>query len=152
MDNLGEWLKPSVIWFAVGFILLLLEFANPGVIILFFGIGAWLVAILCLFLDLSINLQLIIFMLSSLIFLVSLRRWFKALFQGRDESDSPSEDVLSGFVGKKAVVTKEIKAKTAGKVEFRGSYWDAEADAAISEGTAVEIIDKKNITLIVKPL
>ncbi len=151
MDTLNEWLTPPIIWFAVGVLLLLLEFASPGVIILFFGVGAWLVAVLCLFMDISINLQLSIFILSSLLLLISLRKWFKTLFQGRLESKGGGEEVLHEFVGKKAIVIEEITA-TGGKIEFRGSHWNAEAGTVIPQGTAVEIISQNNITLIVKPL
>ena len=151
MDTLNEWVKPPVVWFVVGVILLLLEFASPGVIMLFFGIGAWLVAVLCLMLDLSINMQLFLFILSSLFLLISLRKWFKTLFQGRFESNEAGEEVLKEFVGKKAVVTREITA-TGGKVEFQGSHWGAEAGTVIPQGAAVEIVGRNNITLIVKPL
>ncbi|TDI94945.1 MAG: NfeD family protein [Caldithrix sp.] len=151
MDTLNEWLKPPIIWFAAGVLLLLLEFSSPGVVILFFGIGAWLTAVLCLFIDLSINMQLSAFILSSLFLLISLRKWFKRLLQGRFESNEAGEEVLSEFVGKKAVVTREITA-TGGKVEFQGSNWGAEAGTVIPQGTAVEIVGRNNITLIVKPL
>ncbi len=151
MDTLNEWLKPPAVWFVVGVILLLLEFASPGVIILFFVIGAWMVAFICLFIDLSINVQLSIFILLSLFLLISLRKWFKSLLQGRFESNEAGEEVLREFVGKKAVVTREITA-TGGKVEFQGSHWGAEAGTVIPQGTAVEIVGRNNITLIVKPL
>lgn len=152
MDTLQEWLTPPVIWFVAGAVLLLLEFSSPGVIIFFFGIGAWLVAVLCLLFDLTINVQLAIFIISSLLLLVSLRRWFKDVFQGRMETGTAADDRLAEFVGKKAIVTKAIKVKTGGRVEFRGTHWNAEAEADIPEGTPVEIIDKNNITLIVTAL
>ena len=151
MDILNEWLTPPIIWFAVGVILLLLEFASPGVIMLFFGIGAWLVAVLCLVIDISINLQLSIFILSSLLLLISLRKWFKSLFHGRFESNNESEEVLHEFVGKKGIVTQEITA-AGGKIEFRGSHWNAAAGMVIPQGAAVEIVSQDNITLIVKPI
>ena len=60
MENFKELLKPELIWFIAGLIMLLAEFAMPGLIIFFFGVGAWLVALICLFIDISINIQLII--------------------------------------------------------------------------------------------
>lgn len=147
----NDWLTPQVIWFAIGFVLMVIEFTTPGIVILFFGMGAWLVALLCLFIDLSINAQLLIFIASSILFLVFLRKWVKKLFQMRIGSDRAQEE-LAEFVGGKAMVTKQITPKIKGKVEFHGSYWDAEATETISEGQPVEIIDKKNITLIVKPI
>lgn len=152
MDNLEEWLKPQLIWFIVGLIFLLLEFAIPGLITSFFGIGAWIVATLCLFLDISLNTQLLIFLFSSVLLLVSLRKWFKTLFAGRDAPSQFEAESLDAVLGKKAMVTKEITPNTKGKVEFRGTYWDAEAYETIPEGAPVEILDKDNITLTVKSL
>lgn len=152
MDTLNEWLKPQLIWFIVGFVMLLLEFAIPGVITIFFGIGAWIVAILCLFLDISLNTQLFIFIISSVLLLIFLRKWFKALFLGRSSTSEFEVEELDEFLGQKAVVTKKITPNTKGKIEFRGSYWKAEAYETIPEGAPVEIIDKNNITLIVKSL
>ena len=152
METLKELLKPQLIWFIVGFIFLLLEFAIPGLITLFFGIGAWIVALICLFLDISINTQLFIFIISSILLLVFLRKWFQKMFMGRLESGQEEIEELDEFLGQKAVVTKEITPNTKGKVEFRGSYWKAEAYETIPEGTPVEIVDKNNITLTVKSL
>lgn len=152
MDTLNQWLKPQLIWFVVGFILLILEFAIPGVITIFFGIGAWIVAFLCLFLDISLNTQLFIFIISSVLLLIFLRKWFKALFLGQSMTSESEIEELEEFLGKKAIVTRKITPNTKGRVEFHGSTWDAEAYETIPEGTSVEIIDKNNITLVVKSL
>lgn len=152
MDVIKEWLNPPIIWFAVGLVLTLLEFANPGVVIIFFGVGAWLVALICLFFDISINAQLMLFLITSILLLISLRRWFKDLFHGKDSSSQQEEDAFDEYFGKKAVVKKEITPGMKGKIEFQGTYWDAESYETIPEGETVEIINKKNITFTVKPL
>ena len=41
----------AVIWFIIGFVLFLLEFVVPGLILFFFAAGAWIVALLCLFFE-----------------------------------------------------------------------------------------------------
>ncbi|MFQ5710079.1 MAG: NfeD family protein, partial [bacterium] len=97
-----EWLKPQIVWFVVGFIMILLEFAIPGIITVFFGLGAWLVALLCLFLDLSVNLQLLIFLVSSVSLLVFLRKWFKSLFLGHYATSAEEIENLEEYVGQKA--------------------------------------------------
>jgi membrane protein implicated in regulation of membrane protease activity len=74
MDASNGWLAPQVIWFARGFILLVIESAAPGIIIIFFGVGAWIVALVCLFFDISLNVQLLIFIVSSVVLLVTLRK------------------------------------------------------------------------------
>ena len=151
-DTMDEWLKPELIWFIIGLILIILEFSNPGLITIFFGIGAWIVSVICLFLDISLNLQLSIFLISSVLLLVSLRKWFKALFTRKPGTGRAEDEVADEFVGQKAVVTEKITPNRKGRVEFRGSYWTAESYETIPEGASVEILDKDNITLIVKSL
>lgn len=151
MGSLSEWINPPLIWFIAGLVLVLLEFINPGVVIIFFGIGAWIVAFILLFTSISLNVQLSIFLISSILLLLFFRKWFKTLFQGRSVSTDDEEMTFNEFFGKKAIVTRTITPETSGKVEFRGSYWNAESSEKIAEGESVEIIDKNNITLIVKP-
>jgi len=146
------WLKPHIIWFAIGIILIVLEFQIPGVITIFFGIGAWIVAILCLFLPLSINLQLIIFLLSSLVLLALLRRFLKTFLDERFDTSGVGEEEMDEFIGQKAVVVEDITPDKKGKVEFHGTNWAAEAYETIPKGATVEIINKKNITLIVNKI
>jgi membrane protein implicated in regulation of membrane protease activity len=152
MENFKEWLKPELIWFIAGLIMFLAEFTMPGLIIFFFGVGAWLVALICLFTNISINLQLTLFLIASILLLISLRKWLKNIFVGRTGQKQSADELLQEFVGEKAVVTREIDPQTRGKVEFHGTNWNAEADQIIDEGSSVEIIGKNNITLKVKAL
>jgi len=152
MSTLIEWAKPELIWFVIGLVMLLLEFSMPGLVIFFFGVGAWLVAAICLFADISVNTQLIIFILASVLLLITLRKWLKNTFIGRSASKKTSDEISEEFLGEKAKVLKEITPETKGRVEFHGSTWDAESDENIPEGTTVEIIGKDNITLKVKSL
>ena len=71
---------------------------------------------------------------------------------GRIGQNESVDELLQEFVGKKAVVTREINPQNGGKVEFHGTNWNAEADEKIDKGTSVEIIGKNNITLKVKAL
>ncbi|MBW8039485.1 MAG: NfeD family protein [Planctomycetes bacterium] len=152
MDTLKDFLKPELIWFLVGLTLLILEFIMPGLIVAFFGVGAWIVAIICLFIDISLNTQLLIFIVSSVLSLLLLRKWLKGIFMGHIASKQNMRENLEEFIGHRAVVKERIVPNGRGKVEFHGTDWQAEADEEIAEGTAVEIIGKDNITLKVKVL
>ena len=151
-DSIKDFLEPEVIWFLAGLALLILEFALPGLIIFFFGVGACVVAVVCLITDISLNVQLIIFIGSSVLSLLLLRKWLKGVFLGHTASKQDLKENLEEFVGQRAVVKEKILPKIGGKVEFRGTNWEAQADQEIAEGTAVEIIGKDNITLKVKAL
>ena len=152
MDTIRDFLKPEIIWFLVGLVLLVLEFALPGLIVFFFGVGAWIVAIVCLVTDISLNTQLIIFIVCSVLSLLILRRWLKGVFLGHTMSKQDLKENLEEFVGQRAVVKTKIVPKLGGKVELHGTNWEAQADQEIAEGTVVEIIGKDNITLKVKAL
>ena len=98
MDILQD---PAVIWFLVGLGLLLLELALPGLVILFFGAGAWVTALVCAITDISLNWQIFIFLIASLLGLVLLRSYLKKRFFSK--TDKEIEDQLEEFIGKKAM-------------------------------------------------
>jgi len=152
MDAIKEFLKPEIIWFLVGLALLIMEFMLPGLIIAFFGVGACIVAIVCLITEVSLNAQLIIFIVASVLSLLCLRTWLKGIFIGHVKSRQDMTEDIKEFVGERAVVVEKIMPKAGGKVELHGTNWTAEADAEIPEGTAVEVIGKENLTLKVKVL
>ncbi len=150
MDTIKDFLKPEIIWFLIGLVLLIMEFVSPGLIIAFFGVGAWIVALVCLITDIGINTQLIIFIIASVLSLLCLRKWLKGIFMGHSVLKQNLKENLDEFVGQKAVVKEKIVSKAGGKVEFHGTNWLAQADEEIAEGVMVQIISKDNITLKVK--
>ena len=145
-------LQPSVVWFILGLILIVLEFIIPGLITVFFGIGAWIVALITLILPIPIVLQLVIFIVCSILSLILLRNWFKSFFTDRMGHGISGDLDTDEFLYQKAVVTQEITPEKKGKVEFHGTQWTAEAYEKIPKGKTVEIIDKKSITLIVRSI
>lgn len=155
MDGIKELLRPELIWFLVGLVLLILEFILPGLIVFFFGVGAWIVAVVCLFstyIHDSINAQLILFIISSVLSLLILRKWVKGVFLGHSGAEQDLREDLKEFIGERARVIEDISPKAGGKVEFHGTNWEARADSDIAAGAVVEIIGKDNITLKVKEI
>ena len=150
MPWLKEFLKPELIWFLVGFVLVLCELVIPGLVIVFFAVGAWVVAAVCLVSDPSLNVQLGVFIVSSALSLLVARRWVKSVFKGFGAAKQDMNVDMDDFVGQRAVVTKAIAPGTPGKVEFHGTDWNAEAQEEIGVGVSVEIIQKDNLTFNVK--
>lgn len=140
--------NPAVIWFLIGLGLLLLELVLPGLVILFFGIGAWVTALVCAITDINLNWQILIFLLASLLGLVVLRKYLRRKFFSR--SDQEIQDQLEEFIGKKARALEDFKDGS-GKVEFKGTQWSARGDLQIRKGDWVTIQEKDGLTLIVKP-
>jgi inner membrane protein len=141
--------RPELVWFLIGLALFLLELVVPGFIIFFFGVGAWITALICLVFDPGTNFQIIIFGLTSVLSLVALRRMIQnKLFYGKS---GKSEAVEDEFTGKEGLATVDFSPGKKGKVEFKGTTWDAESDSEIKEGQTVIIIEKNSFKLIVEP-
>jgi len=145
-----NWMNPQILWILAGIIMLALEFAVPGLIIFFFGAGAILTGIICMFIDIPIGIQFLIFGVSSVISLMMLRKKFSVVFQGKLGNRENDED-FDEILGETCIVTEKISS-SGGKVEFRGTQWKAVADKEIKQGSTVEIIKKENITLTVKKI
>jgi membrane protein implicated in regulation of membrane protease activity len=143
MDN---FLNAAVIWFIAGFVFFLLEFAVPGLILFFFAVGAWLVALLSLFFNLSINAQIIIFLASSLLTILLFRRWVKKIIWLKK---NPTE-LEDEFIGKTGKAETFIGPGHEGKVDFKGTTWNARSDDVIEKGENVIITGNESILLIVK--
>lgn len=141
----------SLIWFIIGIIFLFSELIMPGFIIFFFGIGGLVTSLSVYLFDIeSVIIQIIIFLVSSMLSLALLRRFFSKLFKGKIGSEKVLQDE---FIGKKAITIKEIKPNSLkGKVEFNGTQWDADSECFIEKDTVVEITERRDLTLIVKPV
>ena len=141
--------RPEVIWFIIGLVLLLLELVMPGFVIFFFGVGAWITALLCLFTNPSINVQVVVFALSSVAALLIFRRMIqnKFIYSKNDKSEAVEDE----FTGKEAVAVDDFGPDKKGKVEFKGTSWKAESESDIKAGQTVVITGKDSFKLIVEP-
>jgi inner membrane protein len=137
----------AVMWFVAGFIFFILEFAIPGLILFFFAVGAWIVAILCLFLNIGIDAQLIIFALTTLVTTIFFRNWVKNLIWKK----SSTSEIESEFIGKSGKAETPIGPGKKGKIAFKGTSWDATSDEQIEKGEDVVVVGNESILLIVKP-
>lgn len=149
MAGLPDWIvDPRVVWFLIGLSLLVAEFFIPGLVVFFFGIGAWAVVLALSVVRFGLGLQVLIFLAASVAALMIFRRWFKDhLYKNKGLSTGESD-----YLGKRVVVIKEIKQDLKGKIELYGSYWDAVADVPVAAGEVVEIVSKDNITFKVVPV
>ena len=139
---------PAVIWFLIGLGLLLLELVLPGLVILFFGAGAWITALACVFHDFSLNWQILIFLVASLLGLVLLRKYLKRKFFGK--SSGEVVDQLEEFIGRKARALDDF-SEGMGKVEFKGTHWTARCKEPVAKSQWVTIVSKESLILKVKP-
>ena len=144
-------METEIIWLLVGIVLLFAEFFIPSFVIAFFGGGALLTALSTwVGITPTIQGQLLVFILTSILLLVILRRYLKRIFMGRtqDEDDAHSFNIE---IGKIVPVVEYIQpGEVGGKVRYQGTNWEARADEAVAPGESVRITGCDNITLLVE--
>ncbi|MBN2106559.1 MAG: NfeD family protein [Deltaproteobacteria bacterium] len=143
--------NPGLLWFIAGLALLLTELFAPSLILMFFGLGAWIVAALYLLFTIGLPAQLSVFAVSSILLLVFLRKKLKPVFLGYVSSKQTTGQNMDDFLGKEAVVLARIEPGKPGKVEFNGVAWDAVSDDSIDVDSRVRIIDRNGLKLKVMP-
>lgn len=142
-------MRPDLFWFLLGLFLLILELVLPGFVVIFFGLGAWITALLCLIWDPGLNLQIAVFTVTSVLSLLFLRRLLtNRFFKGETNSPATLEEE---FMNKQAVALTDIIKGGNGRVEFKGATWNATAEDDIKQGDRVIITGKESIMLNVKP-
>lgn len=143
-------LQSETIWFLIGLVLILLELVVPGLVLFFFGIGAWVTAIACWVFDIGLNAQLFTFLITSIVSLVILRRYLKQRYMDRM---SPPDGLLEDeYIGQTAEALIDFDSSVIGKVSFKGSTWEATTSRAIKAGQRLRIVGYKSIRLEVEPL
>ena len=136
----------AVIWFVAGFVLFLLEFMLPGLILFFFGVGAWIVAILSFYFDISLNFQIIIFLGAARLTILLFRRGMKNFLWSRKQNSEIEDEIL----GKTGIAETMIAPGQNGKISFKGTTWDAASEDTIARGENVNIVGNDSILLLVK--
>ena len=147
-------LSASLIWFLVGVVFLIAELFLPGFILIFFTAGSWIAAITAWLTNVDLTGQIIIFTVSSLLLLLTLRKYSLKTFKGstRDDVD---DQYTESKIGKTGIVSKKIAPHVPGEVKVMGSFWRATAEVEIDEGQSV-LVETQNsedgLSFKVKPL
>lgn len=147
-------LSPSLIWFLAGVAFLIAELLIPGFILIFFTAGCWIAGLTAWLTEIQLTTQILIFIVSSLVLLFSLRKYSIKAFKGttRDDVDDSYTD---SKIGKTAIVTQEITPIMPGEIKVAGSFWRAVSDIKVKEGQSVLIESQESddgLTFKVKPL
>ena len=138
----------AVYWLYAGIALIVLEVMTPGLVSIFFGLAALVLALITwLVPGISQLAQWLMFSVFSILFIALLRKTLKKTFSGTSEV---TDDMFDSFSGKRATVVEFISTTHPGRVEFNGSNWTAEAEEEFDIGMLVRIKSKKNLTLFVE--
>ena len=137
----------TMIWLIIFAILLVIEIFTLGLTTIWFAVGA-IVAFLAAYVGFSPLVQIILFLISSIILLILTRPIAMKFFnQERERTNAES------LIGQKAVVKEEIDTiRGVGRVEVNGMEWSAKADESevIEKGTVVLIKGIQGVKLIVE--
>ena len=138
------------IWLYSGSFLMLAEIVSPGFVIFFFGLGAATVAA-CkwAFPSLSLAWQLALFSITSIIYLLVLRRYMKRLFMGET---AESLGLASEYVGRLGKVVQAIRPNVPGRILLGDAEWAAAASELIDVGTEVKVVAQDNLTMRVEKI
>lgn len=141
----------EIVWAILGIILVFFEFFIPGLVIAFFGVGAIITALTTwIGITPSLGLQLLVFMVSSVLLLILLRKMVKRTFLGKQKGVEVDRN-FNLDIGKIVPVIEFIQpGEVGGKVRHQGSNWSAKASEPIPPGESVRIVGCENITLIVE--
>ena len=136
-------------WTLAGILLMLCEFAMPGLILFFFGLGAFVVAMVTWLIPLTLNQQIALMIIASVGSIFGLRRFLKPIFTGR--STARSEDALpEGLLGEEGVVSDPITPGVPGKIILHGTAWKAESEESLVAEDRVLVTGQNSLTLFVK--
>lgn len=143
-------LDAQTTWLLAGVLLILVEFFIPGVIIVFFGIGAIIAAITTWAgWTPGIGSQAAVFAISSVVLLFGLRRYVKKWFVGHSSNSGMTDD---DFTGREARVVTSLPGHGGdGQVEIKGANWKARSEIAIPAGSTVIIERREGLTFHVRP-
>lgn len=141
---------PALIWFLLGISCFVLELLLPGLLLFFFGIGAWCAALVILLVPMSLSMQILIFLSTSIVTLVLLRARFQKMFKGT----AFEIDVVDDFVPQGAIaeVVEDIVPPAAGRVKYGGTFWQAVSEEPVARGSKVRVLAKNNLSLTVEPV
>ena len=138
---LGNWN-----WLILGVILLAVEIAMPGMFLIWFAMAAFITGLASFALDVSWQVQFVIFAASSVLSVYLGRQY--ARVQDSD-TDRPFLNRRGDqFIGRRLKVAQAI-SNGRGRVYAGDSIWIAEGPD-VPEGSMVEVVGSRGTTLIVK--
>lgn len=134
-----------IIWGAVFLIAGIIEIVTMDLSSVWFSVGSIFALIVAIFAEDLYVLQIIVFIVSSIILMISLRPLFKRHLQKNEIKTN-----ADSLVGKIANCTKEIVDGNRGEVKIEGKFWTAIANEDIQAGEKVTVLAIKGVKLVVR--
>ena len=140
------------LWIIAGIVLIVLEFAVPGMVLVFLGAGALLVAVLVwLGLIESWTAAVTTWFVSSIVLLAGLRSFFYRFMPGEEEEGASTDEDADAY-GEVVDVAETITPDAPGRIRYRGTTWDAACyDNTLEAGSKARIVYRDNLVWVVEP-
>ncbi|MCK4552065.1 MAG: NfeD family protein [Tenericutes bacterium] len=134
-----------LIWFAVIIVAAVIEAGTMDLSSVWFSAGALFALIVALIFPDYIAVQVVVFLVVSILLLVILRPIFK-----EHMSKNKIKTNADSLIGKIAVCTKEIKNGDRGEVKIEGKIWTAISNEDIVSEEKVTVLAIKGVKLVVR--
>jgi inner membrane protein len=127
-------------WAVAGIVLILAELAVPAFVLVWFGLGALLVALLTVVVDIGLTAQLATWLAASLVLIVL---WFRVF---RPESHKTRIGTADAeVIGEVGLLARDVAPFEKGEVRFQkpllgADSWPCIADEAIKAGERVRVV------------
>jgi membrane protein implicated in regulation of membrane protease activity len=128
-------------WAVGGIALIVAELAVPAFVLIWFGLGALVVALAMAMLNLGMTAQLTLWLLVSLALVVG---WFKVFKPNMHKTRVGMAD--ANVVGEVGMLVRAVAPFEKGEVRFQkpilgSDVWECIADEAIKSGERVKVLD-----------
>lgn len=133
------------LWIIAGLALVVLEMIVPGLIIIWFGIGAVVAGLVALLVP-NPYVQFSVFVVVSGVLVVFSQRIARRIT--RPEPELVGANRMPGAVG---LVIADITPPQTGRVKVMGEEWRAEAAVPVAAGTQVKVREVSGTRLVVEP-
>ena len=146
MTVFGITIHLAIIWLIVAILCLVVEGLTAGLATIWFAGGAFLALVFALF-DTGLGLQVAVFLISSVVLLVSTRKIFvEKLKTGVEKTN------VDALLGAEGIVTMKVAPFAPGQAKVKGQIWTVvgtEPDVAIEEGALVKVMAIEGVKLVV---
>ncbi len=127
-------------WAVAGIVLILAELAVPAFVLVWFGLGALLVALLTALVAIGVTAQLATWLAASLVLIVL---WFRVFRPGSHKTRIGTAD--AEVIGEVGLLARDVAPFEKGEVRFQkpllgADSWPCIADEAIKAGERVRVV------------
>ena len=140
------------IWFVAGALLMLTELAIPGLVVVFLGLGAMLVALgrWLHLLEGEIS-SFTAWFIISLVLVISLRQLLARFVPAETSYQSPEEDLNAQGTVVEVLEAVDDQHRD-GRIRFQGSSWPATClEGSIASGEKARLLYRDNMVWVVEP-